>query len=67
MITNGGCIGFFNFGILGPRDLCGEELLTWALDLKPSNSLPISTHIIEALLEVEVFALFTEDFKFVAG
>jgi cyclic nucleotide gated channel len=67
VITNGGHIGYFNFAILGLGDFCGEELLTWALDPKPSNSLPIYVRNIEALVEVEVFALFVEDFKFVAS
>jgi hypothetical protein len=65
--TNGGRTGFFNSGILGPGDFCGEELLTWALDPKPSNNLPISTRTVEALVEVEAFALFAEDLKFVAS
>jgi cyclic nucleotide gated channel len=65
--TNGGRTGFFNSGILGPGDFCGEELLTWALDPKPSTNLPISTRTVEALVEVEAFALFAEDLKFVAS
>ncbi|CAK9214259.1 unnamed protein product [Sphagnum troendelagicum] len=65
--TNGGRTGFFNSGILGPGDFCGEELLTWALDPKPSNNLPISTRTVQALVEVEAFALFAEDLKFVAS
>jgi cyclic nucleotide gated channel len=67
VITNGGRIGFSNFGILGPGDFCGEELLTWALDPEPSNNIHIYAHIVEALVEVEVFAMFAEDLKFVAN
>ncbi|KAE8722422.1 putative cyclic nucleotide-gated ion channel 16 [Hibiscus syriacus] len=32
--TNGGRTGFYNSITLGPGDFCGEELLTWALDLR---------------------------------
>jgi cyclic nucleotide gated channel len=65
--TNGGRTGFLNVGTLGPGDFCGEELLTWALDPKPSSNLPTSTRTVKALVEVEAFALFAEDLKFVAG
>jgi cyclic nucleotide gated channel len=65
--TNGGRTGFLNVGNLGPGDFCGEELLTWALDPKPSSNLPTSTRTVKALVEVEAFALFAEDLKFVAG
>ncbi|CAM6025724.1 unnamed protein product [Sphagnum balticum] len=65
--TNGGRTGFLNVGNLGPGDFCGEELLTWALDPKPSSNLPTSTRTVKALVEVEAFALFSEDLKFVAG
>ncbi len=65
--TNGGRTGFFNSGIIVSGDFCGEELLTWALDPKPSNSLPTSTRTVQALVEVEAFALSAEDLKFVAS
>eukprot|EP01018_Ginkgo_biloba_P016610 Gb_27696 [translate_table: standard] len=65
--TNGGQIGFFNSSIIGTGDFCGEELLTWALDPKPSVNLPSSTRTVKALVEVEAFALSAEDLKFVAG
>ncbi|CAN4085762.1 unnamed protein product [Withania somnifera] len=44
-----------------------EELLTWALDPHPSNNLPISTRTVQALSEVEAFALVADDLKFVAS
>ncbi|KAJ0093484.1 hypothetical protein Patl1_25795 [Pistacia atlantica] len=50
--TNGGRVGFFNFKYLRAGDLCGEELLTWALDPKCSSHLPISTRTVRALTEV---------------
>lgn len=65
--TNGGRTGFFNFGSLGPGDFCGEELLTWALDPRPSKNLPSSTRTVKTLVEVEAFALEAEDLKFVAS
>ncbi|KAL6510927.1 Protein CNGC15c [Orobanche gracilis] len=64
--TNGGRTGFFNSCRIGPGDFCGEELLTWALDPRPSVSLPSSTRTVKAILEVEAFALRAEDLKFVA-
>lgn len=65
--TNGGRTGFFNSCRIGPGDFCGEELLTWALDPRPSIMLPSSTRTVKALSEVEAFALKVEDLKFVAG
>ncbi|CAM6110970.1 unnamed protein product [Calypogeia fissa] len=65
--TNGGRTGFFNFGSLGPGDFCGEELLTWALDPRPSKTFPSSTRTVKTLVEVEAFALEAEDLKFVAS
>jgi cyclic nucleotide gated channel len=65
--TNGGRTGFFNSCRLGPGDFCGEELLTWALDPRPSIILPSSTRTVKAILEVEAFALSAEDLKFVAS
>eukprot|EP01018_Ginkgo_biloba_P031341 Gb_07920 [translate_table: standard] len=65
--TNGGRTGFFNSSMIGPGDFCGEELLTWALDPKPSINLPSSTRTVKALVEVEAFALRAEDLKFVAS
>ncbi|KAJ6408743.1 hypothetical protein OIU84_008442 [Salix udensis] len=65
--TNGGRTGFFNSCRLGPGDFCGEELLTWALDPRPSVILPSSTRTVKAILEVEAFALIAEDLKFVAS
>ncbi|KAL8153014.1 hypothetical protein V2J09_010774 [Rumex salicifolius] len=63
--TNGGRSGFFNSTMLGPGDFCGEELLAWAL--LPKSTLPTSTRTVRALVEVEAFALFAEDLKFVAN
>ncbi|KAI6669391.1 hypothetical protein NL676_004276 [Syzygium grande] len=65
--TNGGRTGFFNSCRLGPGDFCGEELLTWALDPRPSIVLPSSTRTVKALKEVEAFSLAAEDLKFVAS
>ncbi|XP_031381145.1 protein CNGC15b-like [Punica granatum] len=65
--TNGGRTGFFNSCRIGPGDFCGEELLTWALDPRLSAALPSSTRTVEAISEVEAFALVAEDLKFVAS
>ncbi|RAL46078.1 hypothetical protein DM860_006232 [Cuscuta australis] len=65
--TNGGRTGFFNSCGIGPGDFCGEELLTWALDPRPSVILPSSTRTVRAVSEVEAFALAADDLKFVAG
>nr|XP_043634683.1 protein CNGC15b [Erigeron canadensis] len=65
--TNGGRTGFFNSCKIGPGDFCGEELLTWALDPRPSVVIPSSTRTVKAISEVEAFALIAEDLKFVAS
>lgn len=65
--TNGGRTGFFNADYLRAGDFCGEELLTWALDPHTSSNLPISTRTVQALEEVEAFALMADDLKFVAS
>ncbi|XP_057956232.1 protein CNGC15b [Malania oleifera] len=65
--TNGGRTGFFNSCRIGPGDFCGEELLTWALEPRPSIILPSSTRTVKAISEVEAFALRAEDLKFVAS
>ncbi|GER34324.1 cyclic nucleotide gated channel 1 [Striga asiatica] len=65
--TNGGRTGFFNSDHLRPGDFCGEELLTWALDPNSSTNLPTSTRTVQALSEVEAFALMAHDLKFVAS
>ncbi|KAF8380074.1 hypothetical protein HHK36_027544 [Tetracentron sinense] len=65
--TNGGRTGFFNSDYLKAGDFCGEELLTWALDPQSSSNLPISTRTVQALSEVEAFALMADDLKFVAS
>lgn len=64
--TNGGRTGFFNQIKLGPGHFCGEELLTWVLNPKPSINLPTSTRTVSAEGEVEAFALTAEALKFVA-
>lgn len=64
--TNGGRTGFFNSCCIGPGDFCGEELLPWSLDPRPIV-LPSSTRTVEAITEVEAFALLPEDLKFVAA
>ncbi|CAD5176169.1 unnamed protein product [Musa acuminata subsp. malaccensis] len=65
--TNGGRTGFFNSCRIGPGEFCGEELLTWALDPRPAAALPLSTRTVQAVSEVEAFALVAEDLKFVAS
>lgn len=67
MTTNGGRTGFFNSVYLKAGDFCGEELLTWALDPNFSSSLPSSTRTVQALTDVEAFALMADDLKFVAS
>lgn len=65
--TDGGRSGFFNRGLLKEGDFCGEELLTWALDPKSGVNLPSSTRTVNALTEVEAFALAADELKFVAS
>ncbi|XP_043698542.1 protein CNGC15b-like [Telopea speciosissima] len=65
--TDGGRTGFFNSCRIGPGDFCGEELLTWALDPRPSVILPSSTRTVKAISEVETFVLSADDLKFVAS
>ncbi|XVE73721.1 hypothetical protein DITRI_Ditri11bG0141400 [Diplodiscus trichospermus] len=65
--TNGGRTGFFNAVYLKAGDFCGDNLLTWALDPQSSSNLPISTRTVQALKEVEAFALMADDLKFVAS
>nr|QGX02096.1 cyclic-nucleotide gated channel protein 1 [Camellia sinensis] len=65
--TNGGRTGFLNSDYLKAGDFCGEELLTWALDPHSVSNLPISTRTVQALSEVEAFALISDDLKFVAS
>ncbi|CAJ2656709.1 unnamed protein product [Trifolium pratense] len=65
--TNGGRTGFFNTCRIGSGDFCGEELLPWALDPRPTAVLPSSTRTVKAITEVEAFALIAEDLKFVAA
>ncbi|KAJ0250061.1 putative cyclic nucleotide-gated ion channel 13 [Hirschfeldia incana] len=65
--TNGGRTGFFNAVYLNASDFCGEDLLTWALDPQSSSHYPISTRTVQALTEVEAFALAAEDLKLVAS
>ncbi|XP_054802686.1 protein CNGC15a-like isoform X2 [Prosopis cineraria] len=64
--TNGGRTGFFNSCRIGPGDFCGEELLPWVLDPRPSVVLPSSTRTVKAITHVEAFALIAEDLQFVA-
>ncbi|KAE8660505.1 Cyclic nucleotide-gated ion channel 1 [Hibiscus syriacus] len=65
--TNGGRTGFFNSVHLKAGDFCRDDLLTWALDLQSSSNFPISTRTVQALTEVEAFALMADDLKFVAS
>ncbi|KAI3672208.1 hypothetical protein L2E82_52941 [Cichorium intybus] len=64
--TDGGRAGFWNQCRIGPGDFCGEELLTWALDPRSTDTLPLSTRTITSVAEVEAYALSSEDLKFVA-
>jgi cyclic nucleotide gated channel, plant len=66
MTTNGGRTGFFNSDVLRDGALCGEELLTWAIDPMSTSSLPSSTRTVKTMSEVEAFVLRAEDLKFVA-
>ncbi|KAK3408743.1 hypothetical protein EUGRSUZ_J00917 [Eucalyptus grandis] len=65
--TDGECMGFYNSSRLIPGDFCGEELLTWVLDPRPSIVLPSSTCTVKAVKEVEAYSLAAEDLKFVAS
>ncbi|KAL7613845.1 hypothetical protein Lser_V15G08404 [Lactuca serriola] len=64
--TDGGRAGFWNECRIGPGDFCGEELLTWALDLRTTGALPLSTRTVTSVAEVEAYALSSKDLKFVA-
>ncbi|XP_059634363.1 cyclic nucleotide-gated ion channel 1-like [Cornus florida] len=64
--TDGGRTGFFNKVYLMAGDFCGEELLTWALAPHYSASLATSTRTVQAVTDVEAFALMPDDLKFVA-
>ncbi|KAI4384809.1 hypothetical protein MLD38_002912 [Melastoma candidum] len=67
MKTNGGRTGFFNSVYLKVGDVCGEELLTWALDPHTSGNLPTSTRTVQALTEVEGFVLVADYLTFFAS
>ncbi|MBA0630304.1 hypothetical protein Godav_002418 [Gossypium davidsonii] len=64
--TGGGRTGFFNSITLRPGDFCGEELLTWALMPNSTLNLPLSTRTVQAVSEVEAFALQADDLQFFA-
>lgn len=64
--TGGGRTGFWNQCQIGPGDFCGEELLTWALDPRSTDLLPLSTRTVTSIVDVEAFALSAENLKFVA-
>jgi cyclic nucleotide gated channel, plant len=65
--TDGGRSGFFNKVQLKEGSFCGDELLTWALDPKSAANFPVSSRTVQALTEVEAFALCAEELKFVAS
>uniref|UniRef100_A0A6N2KJ93 Cyclic nucleotide-binding domain-containing protein n=2 Tax=Salix viminalis TaxID=40686 RepID=A0A6N2KJ93_SALVM len=65
--TNGGRTAVFIPEYLEAGEICGEELLTWALDRHSSSNLPISTRTVRTITEVEAFALMADDLKFVAS
>ncbi|XAR59737.1 hypothetical protein NMG60_11015689 [Bertholletia excelsa] len=62
-----GRAGFFNSFPVGPGDFCGEELVMWALEQHLIDTLPLSTRTVEAISDVEAFALAAEDLNFVAS
>ncbi|GLT27774.1 hypothetical protein SLA2020_027470 [Shorea laevis] len=64
--TNRAITGFFDAVYLKAGDFCGEALLTWVLHPQSSH-LPISTRTVQALSEVEAFAVLADDLKFVAS
>ncbi|KAL5725221.1 hypothetical protein ACHQM5_008387 [Ranunculus cassubicifolius] len=65
--TGGGRYGFLNSSVLGPGDYCGEELLAWTLKPNPSQVLPSSTRTVQALTDIDAFALQAADLKYVAN
>ncbi|EPS70473.1 hypothetical protein M569_04287 [Genlisea aurea] len=65
--TGGGRTGFFNSCRIGSGEFCGEEILPWALDPRPSRILPSSTRTVRSVSEVEAFALRADDLRFVAA
>ncbi|KAI3809362.1 hypothetical protein L1987_25334 [Smallanthus sonchifolius] len=60
--TDGGRTGFWNQSQIGPGDFCGEELLTWALDPRSIDILPLSTRRVTSIADVEAFSLSADDF-----
>ncbi|KAJ8540069.1 hypothetical protein K7X08_026458 [Anisodus acutangulus] len=67
IIREGIQTGFFNSAHLNAGDFCGDVLFTWALYPHPSSStLPISTRTVQAVTDIETFALTADDLKFVA-
>ncbi|CAI9102254.1 OLC1v1000495C1 [Oldenlandia corymbosa var. corymbosa] len=74
LLTHGNLLSMTNHGKrngfaaeLELGDLCGEELIPWALDPASSSSLPISTRTIKAMKNVEAFALRADDLRFVTS
>ncbi|KAJ0435271.1 putative cyclic nucleotide-binding domain, Ion transport domain, rmlC-like jelly roll [Helianthus annuus] len=65
--TDGGRMGFFNFSNLQAGDFCGEELLTWALDPRSQQQLPVSTRTVKSHTDVQAFALVADELLFVAS
>ncbi|KAL9261845.1 CNGC15c-like protein, partial [Drosera capensis] len=63
--TDGGRTGFFNSSILGPKDMCGEELLMWVLDKRQVDILPSSTRTLKAWTDIEGFSIAAEDLRFI--
>ncbi|CAI9099778.1 OLC1v1036648C1 [Oldenlandia corymbosa var. corymbosa] len=66
MTTTVGGISFFPPVRYKRGDFWGDELLAWAL-YPSSSSLPISTRTVQAMDDVEAFALRAEDLRFVAS
>ncbi|XP_024987687.1 cyclic nucleotide-gated ion channel 1-like isoform X2 [Cynara cardunculus var. scolymus] len=64
--TDGGRTGFFNSITLRAGDFCGEELLTWALD-PTTPILPFSTRTVQAVTDVQAFALEADKLMSVAS
>ncbi|KAJ0435278.1 putative cyclic nucleotide-binding domain, Ion transport domain, rmlC-like jelly roll [Helianthus annuus] len=64
-ITDEGTFAYFNARNLKAGDYFGEELLTWVSD--PRSQLPFYTRTVQALTDVQAFALVADDLLFVAS
>ncbi|KAH9606387.1 hypothetical protein KSS87_017291 [Heliosperma pusillum] len=62
--TAGQPVGF-NSQPMGQGDFCGDGLLHWSIDPHASLALPISPRTVEAVSEVEAFAITAQDLRLV--